>query len=233
MANPTKDKDLSLWHAWNKSRQPHDMQALLDQMHPIIMREVNKWAAGASRSLLEAEGKRLAAEAFASYNPNAGVALSTYLTTRLQKMSRIVYSTQSVARLPEEKVLKFNTYLNAQGHLRDIHGREPSSAELADHLGWSQKKLTAFQREAHRHENIASEPHLAKADEEDFLTDYVYHDLPPIQQRVFEYRTGYLGAPQLQGKEIMARLKLTQPQLSGHVKHIENAILRAQGTLGK
>lgn len=225
----TKDKDLMLWRAWKKSQMPHDLQALINQMNPIILREVNKWAAGASRSFLEMEGKRLAVEAFKSYDPNAGTALSTYLTTRLQKISRPVYATQNAVRLPENKTLLLHNYLTAQTMLRDTHGRDPTSDEMADHLGWAPKRLAKFQREALRKEFVESEDHPDDEDAEDHLVDYVYHDLTPLQKSIFEHRTGYLGAPQLSGAAIQKKLKLSAGQLSHQVSTIEKVIKKAQG----
>ena len=91
----TKARDLELWRAWKKSQSPGDLQKLLDQMTPIINREVGKWAPAMSRSLLEMEAKRLAVQAFQTYNPSAGTALSTYVASRLPKLSRTVYSNQN------------------------------------------------------------------------------------------------------------------------------------------
>src|SRR5512134_2171856 len=92
LGGDVKAKDITLWKEWKKTRSPQALQKLLDQMHPIIMQTVNKWAPAASRSLLESEAKRLAVEAFERYDPNQGAALSTFLASRLQKLSRTVYA---------------------------------------------------------------------------------------------------------------------------------------------
>lgn len=231
--NEVKSRDRELWEQWKRTKAPPDLQKLLDQMSPIINREVNKWAASISRSLLEAEGKRLAVEAFEQFDPKAGAALSTFLTSRLLKLSRLVYSTQNTARLSETKTLLFHTYNSATNELRDMHGREPTNEELSDHLGWSPKKLEAFQRQAGRKEYIESEEHPDNGEyAEDYLTDFIYHDLTPLQKKIFEYRTGYNGTAKLSGKDIMAQLNITQGQLSYQVNLIEQAIKRAKGQHG-
>jgi DNA-directed RNA polymerase specialized sigma subunit len=224
-----KSKDLELWLKWKKSRQPADLQKLLNQMNPIINREVNKWAPAMSRSLLEAEGKRLAVEAFEKYDQNAGAALSTYLASRLQKLSRMVYSTQNTARLSETKTLLFHTYNSAVNELRDRHGRMPTNEELADHLAWGPKKLEAFQRQAGRKEFVESEEHPDAEDANDDLVHFIYHDLTPLQKKIFEYRTGYQGSKILSGKEIMDELNITQGQLSYQINLIEAAVKSAKG----
>jgi DNA-directed RNA polymerase sigma subunit (sigma70/sigma32) len=201
-------------------------------MGGIIGREVNRWASGMSRSLLEAEGKRLAVLAFRDYDPGRGVALSTFVASRLPKLSRMVYANQNAARMSETSALLFHAYNSAVSELRDIHGREPTLAELSDNLAWTPKKVTEFQRISTRRELVESEEHPDTSDEDDHLVDFIYHDLPPLQQKVFEHSTGYLGVPRLSGKEMMKRLGLTQGQLSYQKDLIVRAVERARGTHG-
>jgi DNA-directed RNA polymerase specialized sigma subunit len=229
VSRDVKNKDIELWQKWKKSRNPDDLQRLIKQMGPIINREVNKWAPSMSRSLLEAEGKRLAVEAFNSFDPNAGAQLSTYLASRLQKLSRLVYANQNTARMSETKALLFHTYNAAFNELKDRHGREPSHDELADHLGWSMKKLQQFQRESQRKEFVESDEHPDYDEEDDHLVDFIYHDLTPLQKKIFEYTTGYNNSPRLSGQEIMKKLELTQGQLSYQKSLIEKSIEKARG----
>jgi hypothetical protein len=39
-----KAKDVELWKRWNLTKNSADLQALLDQLSPLIAREVNRWA---------------------------------------------------------------------------------------------------------------------------------------------------------------------------------------------
>ncbi len=229
----TKNKDLELWRAWKKSQSPSDLQKLLDQMAPIINREVGKWAPAMSRGLLEMEGKRLAVKAFHSYDPAAGTALSTYVASRLPKLSRTVYSNQNAARLSEANALLFHAYNSANSTLSDQLGRDPTSDELADNLGWSLKKLTQFRTQAGRKEYVESEDHPdAGEDVDQYLADFIHHDLPPVQKQIFEHLTGYRGAQKLSNSGVMKKLNLTQGQYSYQkgllVKHI-SAVRKAHG----
>lgn len=233
MTIDVKSKDLALWREWKRTQSPVALQELLNQILPIIMREVNKWAPAMSRSLLEAEGKRLAVEAFKTYDPKQGTALSTYVASRLPKLSRMVYANQNVARLSETKSLLFHTYHSGMNELRDIHGREPTSDELADHLGWTQRKLTQFERQAARRELIESEEHPDYEETDDHLVDFIYHDLTPLQKSIFEHRTGYGGKPKLSGADICKKLKITQGQLSYQVNLIVQIAEQAKSTHGQ
>jgi len=231
--NAVKSKDQELWAKWKRSQSPADLQLLLNQMEPIIAREVNRWSNSMSRSLLESEGKRLAVEAFKTYDPKQGAALSTYVASRLPKLSRMAYSHLNAARMSETHAMSFHTYNTALTEMRETHGREPTHEELADHIGWSPKKLSTFQRQAHRKEFVESEEHPDNENSEDQLVDFIYHDLPPVQKKIFEYTTGYGGGRKKSGQEIMKELNLTQGQLSYQKSLIVSAVERARVIHGR
>jgi len=225
-----KNRDIELWKQWKKTQNPYDLQQLLDQMSGIIAREVNKWAPSMSRSLLEAEAKRLTVGAFKEFDPKRGVALSTFVASRLPKLSRIVYSGQNAARMSETQALGYNAYHAANTELTDRHGREPTIAELADHLSWTQKRIKQFQTQSRRKEFVESEEHPDLGEEaDDFLIDFIHNGLTPLQQKIFEHSSGYRGAQILSGAEMMKKLNITQGQLSYQKNLIVQTIERAQG----
>ena len=83
-------EDLRLWQQWHRTRSQMDMEALLNQLQPVISGQVSRWAGTLSRPLLETRAKVLAVEAIRSYNPSRGTALATHVTNRLRKLSRLV-----------------------------------------------------------------------------------------------------------------------------------------------
>ena len=216
------DRDLQLWKEWKASPTPGNLSALLQNMNPLIQSEVNKWAGTLARPLLEAEGKRLAVMAFENYDPNRGAALGTHTTNYLLKLSRLSYANQNVARLPENKMLKFHTYKVGHGELTDTLGRPPTMDELSDHLGWTLPHLKAFTKDIAHQELLesggASEAGsggvLFATNESNHLIDFAHHDLTPPQKLMFEHLTGYNGAKVLSNAEIMKKLDYTQGQYS-------------------
>lgn len=222
-ATPTRgEKDLALWYAWKKTPTDANLSSLLSQVNPLIQREANKWSGSLARPLLVAEGQRLAVGAFHGYDPSKGAALGTHIVNSLQKMSRLSYANQNVARLPENKMLMYHAFNMGQTQLSDSLGRSPTSDELADHLGWSMKHLTEFRKEISHQELLESGGHagesaagpLFDSDEQDHMLDFIHHDLPPSQKAIFEHLTGYGGAEILSNGEIQEKLKLTQGQYS-------------------
>jgi DNA-directed RNA polymerase specialized sigma subunit len=216
-----KEKDLELWRKWKQTKSPYDLQNLMRQMDPVIQSEVNKWSGAIARPVLEVHAKKLALEAFETYDPNRGAALNTHLTNRLKKLSRKVYTHQDAVRVPEYKKLKFNSFMKGQDELMSIHGREATTQELSDHLGWSQKTVTDI-RGAMSPELIESEDMGAGlfqtqsiwGSHEDAMVDMVYYDLNPTDKIIFEHSTGYGGKRILSNEKIMQKTGLTQGQLS-------------------
>lgn len=225
----TKDRDLELWRAWQRTRSPADLDALMRQMLPILRRETMRWSSLAPSYVLENEAKALAIQAFGKYNPAAGTALSTYLTNSLQKLSRTAYQNQSTLSVPEHMRLGYNQYLAAQRHLTDINGRKPDIHDVADYLAMSPKRLQSLVETVGKRELTESGegPEFVKDIPDDVL-DLAVSEMSPVQKQIFRMRTGYEGTPISNASKIMRELKLTQGQLSYQLIQIKALLQRAQ-----
>jgi len=211
-----KEQDLEIWKTWKKQPTPSNMQAVLNQVNPLVQKEVNRWSGTLARPAIEIEGKRLAAEAIESYSPTGGAALSTHIMNRLKKLSRLPYTHQNIARIPEYQTLKFHTYNLAQSSLQDRFGRDPTVDELSDELGWSKNHLAGFQKSLRKEfvESGITPPIFDASTDENGMVDFVFHDLSPVQKQIFQHSTGYGGAPVLSNPDMTKKLKMTQGQLS-------------------
>lgn len=213
-----KTEDIRLWQQWNRTKSDADLQALLRHLQPVINTQVSRWGGTLARPMLETKAKILAVEAIRSYDPMRGAALATHVTNQLQKLSRTVYTHTAAARLPEHKAIGMTSFSVGMDQLQNELGRDPTTMELADHLGWSQPRVEEFRRAYGRKELLASgefNPSMFPiADDEDPIVGFVYHDMSPQHQQLFEHITGYGGAPQLSNPELMKRFKMTQGQLS-------------------
>jgi DNA-directed RNA polymerase specialized sigma subunit len=210
-------RDLELWHAWKRSKSDENTSALLKQVQPLIVREASKWSQTLAQPLLETEGKRLAMQAFHTYDPGKGTALGTHVVNQLQKMSRLAYSNQNVGRIPENKLLLYHTYQTAHAKLSDDLGRPPTSDELADELAWSTSKVKEFRESIGRREMLESGGHeesgdagLYESEGQDNLVDFIHHDMPPLHKAIFEGLTGYQGTTILNNQQLQKKLGLTQ-----------------------
>jgi len=225
----TKKTDIELWQRWKASQSPADLEALMNQMMPIIRRETQRWSSVASDFVLMNQAKQIAIEAFRTYNPAAGTLLSTHLTARLQKLSRTGYQSQSTLSVPEHQRLTYNKYRAAVTHLEDINGRKPEIQDVADYLAISPKKLQSIVETVGKRELIESGegPGFVQYVPDDIL-DLAVAEMTPLQKQIFAYRTGYGNEPRLNATEIMRRLKITQGQLSYQLIQIKALLARAQ-----
>lgn len=141
-----KDKDMQLWEAWHKDPSSANLNALLNQLGPLITKEVQRSSGTLPESALRAEGKKWAIKAIKSFEPARGYKLSTHVTNYLQRVRRLNYQYQNVARLPESKQLQFREYNDARNSLEESLGRQPTEDELAAHLGWGKKNVVKYSK---------------------------------------------------------------------------------------
>lgn len=211
-----KSKDIEVWRQWKGNPTSANMQQVLTRIDPVVQSEVNRWSGALARPLLELKAKSLAAEAIKSYSPARGAALATHVVNRLKKLSRMTYTHQKAARIPEHQALQYHTYNNAKVNLEDKLGREPSGVELAQNLGWSRPYLTRFQNSLRKEflESGEPPPIFDKPSDDARLIDFIYNDLSPTQQTLFQHTTGYMGSPVLSNRQLMKSLSMSQGQLS-------------------
>jgi DNA-directed RNA polymerase specialized sigma subunit len=224
-----RDKDRELWERWHRSRSTADLEALMKQVAPLLRRETGKWANVAPLFLLENEAKRLALKAFESYDPAMGTQLNTHLINQLMKLSRYGYSRQSTLSVPEGHRVTFNKYVRVKSELEDQLGHPPTLDHIADHMGLPPSRLIGIVKNVERRELLESgEGPAFQALTDDDLIHLAYHDMAPLQQRIFELRTGYNGHSIKDGKGIMQELGISQGVLSGHLGKIKSKLEEMQ-----
>jgi DNA-directed RNA polymerase specialized sigma subunit len=204
-----KEKDL-----WKKYRAG-DKKALEELMHslaPLIERSVSQWSGSSIPSyILRARATNLVKEALDDWNPSLSQ-MNTHIINRLQKLSRLVYEHQNVARIPESRAAKIGAFQAGVGDLTDTLKREPSTAEIADHLSWDVKEVARLQKEMRK--EIPSSMLIGETipfgedTKEKHLLDYYYAGLNPINQTIFENITGYGNKQVLTDRQIANRVKI-------------------------
>lgn len=211
------EQDFQSWLKWKQDPNDTTHSDLLHRFDPLINKEVNKWQSGTMPlSLMKAEAYKIVSDSVKSYNPNAGAKLSTYIVSQLQKLKRFGYRNQNVLYIPESRTIKVQTYKNAVQHLADVLGRAPSTLETADYLRWSQAEVSRMENEL-RSDYIAeqgvSSNQILTVKPTDFKIQYVYHDLNPREQVVFEHITGMNGKKELGVEDIAKKLKTTSTEV--------------------
>ena len=236
MVTTRKEKDLELWKTWNRTRNPQDLSKLYKAFNPLIHNAINPLKGSISDTVLLSEAKLNALKAFESYDPNKGVQLSTHVTNSLKKTNRIVYDNMELLGIPEKRRIKFKNYEATHTNLEEQLGRPPSMGELSDNLGWSRSEVARHKSESWK-ELSASNPNVSDAqfhdDANNSIVSYVYNDLTPKYQNIFEMTTGYGGKKELKNQAIMSKLNITQGQLSYAKTKIKKSFQKALGQYGE
>ena len=214
-----KLEDLATWKLFNTTGKTVHRNKLLKRMSPLINKQVSKWKGSIPISVLKNEARVLTIKAFSSYDPNKGTALATHVVNNLAPLSRIVYTHQNVARLPENITLKVQAFQQAKEYLSSISGREPTSDELHQELGWSMAEINRVSKSGVRDlvESVGGVHSSFYSNQEDSEADLLaalYFDLSPSEKRLFEMTTGYNNHKKLSNPEIMKKLNQSQAQLS-------------------
>ena len=224
-------EDIEAWKKWNSTGAREDLGVLFKRVDPIIQKEVSRWATGpVARPVLNLEAKKISLNAFKNFNPEKA-RLSTHLTNNLKGLSRIIYTHNNPARLPEHQVLKLNTFLGSKNSLEEQLGREPTTQEIAEDLAWSPREVSRYEGQLRSGYSTSQPqpPGFEKYDAEKVFIDFVYNDLVDQDKAVFEYTTGYGGKPILSAQQLMKKTHMTQGQISHSKRRIRKMVEAARG----
>lgn len=223
-------KDLHLWNKWKTTNSKSDLKELLRAYDPVVHKWVSQFAhSGVPYPALEAETKLNTIKAFQSYDPSKGTQLNTHVTNYLQKGQRLVYENKALTRIPEHRATRVSTYMTVRDHLKEKLNRDPSMAELREELmashpisdgidHWSHAEIERMEKELHKtlltSEDSLQEMAVQTPSEESKLLDYIYYELNPQEQLVYELLTGRNGKPVMDGINIAKKLNMTPSRVS-------------------
>lgn len=235
----SKYNDSELWNDWKDSnfKNKKKFRALLKSIDPIIQFQVNKWAPPTlPRSTIEAEAINLAIDALPKYDPGRKVKLNTFLTHKLNKLSRYVYKNQNMGHIPEHRILKIDGFNKAKAILKDRLNREPNAVELADELSLPLVEITRLESELAKNvitSDLISSHATSKGDtsELDTLLDFVYYELTAEEKLVYEYSLGKNGKRMLNGKAIAKKMRISPSKVTRIKASIEKKINEHRGGL--
>jgi len=217
------EDDLNTWKRWNNTGKGHELEKLLNSMNPMIQKTVNKYsAAPIPRSAIEAEAKKQAITAFKTYDPNKAQ-LNTYVGNYLQKVFRFVANNQNIARIPEHRVQKIQTYKNVYESLRAERSREPTILELSDELHWSPNEVGRLQDELRKDLSLGES--FSQAQSHDFnrtseTLNFAYYSMTDEEQLIYDYLTGSNG-----------KQKLSIPQTASKLNMDENEVIKSRNKI--
>lgn len=220
---------------WKKSPSPQTKSELLRAVDPIISTAVRSYG-GPSRGspVLRSQARRMALQAFDSYDSSRGT-LKTHLLSNLRRLQRTGAQQAQIIRLPEQVALDRRHLDETENELRYELGREPSDMEIADRTGLSVKRISYIRQAV----PVASSGQIEAASEQGEMPasmvpgqdpqgraweSFIYADLSPTDQAIFDMMLGRHGRKRRSVKEIADRLGITPSAISQRTKRIQQLL---------
>lgn len=230
------------YNAWKREQTPQTRSALLKAVDPVIGTALKSYGGPSAGSpVLRSQARRMALEAFNSYDPAKG-ALKSHLLSQLRRLHRVGAQQAQIIRLPEQVALQLRQLEEAEHELHKALGRDASDMEIADYTGISPKRL-AYIRQARP---VTSSGQLEAVDErqeappsevvgdvrsQDAWEDFVYADLNPTDQLIYDMLRGRHGRQRKTTQEVASHLRITPGAVSQRAKKIQQ-LLDERHTLG-
>lgn len=232
-----QDLDQS-FQAWKTKPNPQNTSMLLNAAEPVISSAIKSYAGG--DRALSGRAKSLALNAFNTYDPKKGNKLNTHLMSQLQPLRRDYHNRMNPLKVPERAALEWRALAESEEGLASELGRPPSDIELADRSNLSQKKIrrlrqfksvgipaSYFDEEADD-DTADRSPMVSRPDPQKMWMEFVHHDLPPVDQKILEWKTGAFGHPMLSNNDIARKLRLSPGAVSQRSARIANRLAEVQ-----
>ena len=223
---PKEDPLDVAYREWSSGkRTPEDNHRFVSSMDGFLRSAVTSYATAGDPTAFS-EARRLALKAAAKFDPahGAGAKLKTHLHAQLQALYRFAATRAQPLKIPEAARYEAAGLAEAAKELADRLGRDPTDHELADHSGLSMKRIRHIRSfapavaEGQLAGDDGETPELAMrkgyVPEEDDWVTAVYHGLPAVWKKVFEWRTGYNGNPKLKVSQIARKLGISEGRVS-------------------
>lgn len=212
---------------WKKYQQG-DMTStpeLLKALQPTIDSAITSYAGGNDE--FKTKAKIMALEAVKSYDPSKGTQLSTHVFNSLKRLQRLSADRGNFIHVPEQSALDKKSLERVIRDYTIDNGEEPSRQQLADLTGVSMKKIdrllnikgstSSSMTTSEQGDSLDRAPRTAITLYEDTL----YQELDPTNQKIYDWLTGYNGAPMLSRQDVAKRLKMTPAALSQRIAKID------------
>jgi len=198
---------------------------LLRAVDPVIQSGMKAYAGKNSNKILKSSAKKIALQAFSSYDPTQGT-LKNHLLTNLQGLQRQAAKQTQMIHVPERVALEKQTLDQVEREMRDELSREPSSLEIADRTGLSLKRQKyirgyapgfaqgQFAAMTAGEEGDGVDPAVVQANPIVAKAELIYHDLDPVNQTILEYGFGMHGRQRLPVGQIARKLNITPGAIS-------------------
>jgi len=213
---------------WQTSQDPVDYEPIMKALAPTVSSALTSFGGGNQKFKVRAHV--LAQEAVRSFDPSKGAALPTHVYNNLQTLQREADKRLYAIHVPERTLLDAGRVRRFSAEWMDAHDTEPSIQAIAEGLSINPNRVQAAlfgRRETKESKAMSDHGDLAATSArspEDLWADVVYFDLDETNKKVFEWVTGYRGAPMIPKTEIARKLKITPAAVSSRLNTIKSKL---------
>lgn len=217
---------LDAYNQWKEHQDnPQFTSNFLKKVEPTISSALRTYAPGQEGSL-RTRANIMALDVARRFKPEKKTHMNTFLMNGLKSLRRAAHQRQQPIHIPENVALEQHKLITASGELMAEKGRPPTVQELSDKTGLSTKRI----EKVRKYKNPVSASTLLsekgdslfnqKKDPQTVWADYVYHDLDPVDKKIYEWSTGYGGSKIMPKGDIAKHLKISAPAVSQRVSRI-------------
>lgn len=224
-------EDMTKIKEWQKNKDPMLLMDIVTRYQPVVSSVVNKFSTvGVSKETLKAKANAQLLRALNTYNPKHETSPTTHVWNNLQKVQRMASESLQSGHIPEYRNMKMAIFKSVRDNLTDRIGYEPSNAQMADEMKWSQAEVQRM------NEELAGEITASNAEFDFFgnskqfssrdkdLADYLYHELEDKDKVIFEHTFGYGGKKIMKNKELAKVLNTNEMNVHRSKKRLADKI---------
>lgn len=229
----------SAYSDWKANPTPETMKVVLEKAGPVISQGMTSYGA-ANNPVLKGKAKKIAIDAIKSYDPEGDASLKSWIALNMQGIQRFTHSMAPTV-IPERVKFDNMRIENAKKEMIAMTGQEPDNNELAEMTGLSQKRIEYVQSmskapmtegyfaETGDDESSDTMPTEEANAWEDVWLEYVYHDLDPINKKIFDMSMsrGKYAGKEMSVKQMAEELGISAPAVSQRRNKIADKIAEA------
>lgn len=214
--------------AWQLDPSKENEKKMVEAHKPFITASINKWKGIVPDPVLNAYGNAYALNAFKSFDPEKA-SINTHLHNNISQLSRIIYQNANSVRIPEHQIQMIGKVNQAQEHLQDVLGRDPSIDEIADHLSLPKQHIAKVikNQRADFLNDSDTEMQTATTGEDSSLSNRIFsyrQSLDEHKQKQFDSLTGYGKTTALSPQDFGKQFKLKPYEVSRLKAHFAKGL---------
>jgi DNA-directed RNA polymerase specialized sigma subunit len=189
--------------AWKKQQGPETNRAILTALAPTIEGAIRTHV-GPPNPLLTSRARVMTLQGLPAYDPKRG-RLSSYTYNHLLGLKRANRQQTQILKVPERVVLDKYSLDSAEAELRAVLGTEPTDQQLADHTGFSPRRMAKIRKHQSgiaegymdespdgAHDVFGGVQLLGKKDRS-IWADVIYDELDDYHKKIMELAFGLNG----------------------------------------